>query len=271
MKLSTALFACGLAATACAQTSPDFAYQVSQNLRVVYNDSYTEVSPPGILIPRANVLTAPTAYLPSNVPANGSYVLFLIDIDVPRNGSKVNLLHWFQPNLVGEPSVLVRDNTTVGASTAVGAAYIPPTPPGGSGPHRYNFLLFAQPAGWSVPSSYLSINPPANSSARVGFNITAFVAASGLGEPIAGNYLQVLNGTAAETSSALTMTLAAATSTSSSGSEATGSLASSVIASASSTISPALSTGGAEIVHHNGKEMAAGIAMALVGAAAWML
>ena len=213
-----------------------------------------------------------------------------MDIDVPRNGSKFTLLHWLYPNLVGQPnSTLTQDNLTAGASTAVGAAYIPPTPPGGSGPHRYTFLLFEQPENWAIPSEFVTINPPADSSARIGFNITEFISASGLDEPIAANYLRVLNGTAAETSSAESMTGtaagAAATSgsmtgsmtesaamtTSSSGVEATGSLVSSAIASRSGSLPAPSPTDGAVSVRSQGREMIAGLAMAVVGAGAWML
>ena len=207
-----------------------------------------------------------------------------MDIDVDLNGSTVTLLHWFAPNLVAQPEALVRDNTTTDASSAVGAAYIPPTPPGGSGPHRYTFLLFEQPAMWAVPDAFFSINPPADTSARLNFSITDFVSQSGLGSPVAANYLRVLNGTAAETSSARTMTMAAPTATSSSGSQASGSSASSAVASASvsttaasasasaaSASASAMPTGGAMLVRSNGKEMLAGLAMAVVGAGAWMM
>jgi hypothetical protein len=123
----------------------------------------------------------------------------MIDQDVPRNGTTVTLLHWLQPALQRSAS-----NTTLvvaANSTVQGAEYRPPTPPGGSGPHRYSFILYDQPSNFSIPSEYTSVL-----STRVGFNLTAFGAAVGLGQPLAGNYLRVLNGTEAETSSAATMT-----------------------------------------------------------------
>jgi hypothetical protein len=146
--------------------------------------------------------------LPDGADQNGTYMVFMIDQDVPRNGTTFTLLHWFQTTLHRS-----MDNTSLsytmidnGMPTIEGAPYIPPTPPGGSGPHRYNIILYAQPANFSLPEQYTSISPPADTSARIGFNLTAFAAAAGLDAPIAANYLRVLNGTEAETSSAETMT-----------------------------------------------------------------
>ena len=55
MKLTCALLAAALTAFASAQSSPDFPIQVSQNLRVVYNDSNVDVTP-GVLLPRSGRL-----------------------------------------------------------------------------------------------------------------------------------------------------------------------------------------------------------------------
>ena len=226
----------------------------------------------------AALLTAPIAYIPANVTASSTYVLFLIDIDVPHQGNKVPLLHWLAPNLVAQSQLLVRDNAVTNASTSIGAGYIPPTHPANSGAHRYTFVLFEQPGNWAIPSAYASINPPANTTARIGFNITDFVAQSGLKSPIAANYLRVLNGTAAETSSASTMTMASATATSSGvasstpgGAQGSGSLIPSVVASATSLIESGTPTGGGMVCKSNGEEMMAGVATAaVVGAAAWV-
>lgn len=132
----------------------------------------------------------------------------MIDQDVPRNGTTFTLLHWFQPSLhrTDNDSALMVTMIDNNMTTVQGAPYIPPSPPGGSGPHRYNFILYTEPANFTIPEAYASISPPADTSARIGFNLTAFAAAAGLGEPVAANYLRVLNGTEAETSSAATMT-----------------------------------------------------------------
>lgn len=128
----------------------------------------------------------------------------MIDQDVPRNGTTFTLLHWFLPDLYRsmDNSSLAVTMIDDGSPSMEGAEYIPPTPPGGSGPHRYTFLLYEQPDNFTVPEDFANINPPAETADRIGFNLSAFVAAADLGEPVAANYLRVLNGTDAETSSA---------------------------------------------------------------------
>lgn len=231
------------------------------------------------------MLEAPTVYPPPGGTPNTIYVLLMIDQDVPRNDTKVNLLHWLQPNLVATSEALSFVEVVDGGSTAVGAEYIPPTPPGGSGPHAYTFLLFAQPSQWTIPAAYVTINPPADTSARIDFDVVDFVSQSGLGEPLAANYLRVLNGTGAETTSAASMTYAAATSmmSISAASEATASMstASSGAGSATTEAGPATSavasaatdsaTDGATAIRGRTNELLIGLAMGVAGAGLWML
>ena len=206
----------------------------------------------------------------------------MIDQDVPRDDTKVTLLHWLQPNFVATPETLSYIPIMDGASTAVGAEYIPPTPPGGSGPHRYTFLLFEQPSLWSIPSAFATINPPADTSARIGFDVADFVSQSGLAEPVAANYIQVLNGTAAESSSAASMTYVAPTSviSSSAASEATATTTSSAAGSATTEAgsvtsamasATASATDGAVAIRGNTKELLIGLAMGVAGAGLWMM
>ena len=216
---------------------------------------------------------------------NAIYVLLMIDQDVPRNDTKTTLLHWLQPNLVATSEALSFVDVVDGGSTAVGAEYIPPTPPGDSGPHRYTFLLFNQPSQWTIPAAYVTINPPTDTSARIGFDVVDFVSLSGLGEPVAANYLRVLNGTAAETTSAASMTYVAPTSlmSSSASSDATASMSmtSSAAGSVTTEAGPATSTvasaatasatDGATAVRSITNELLIGLAMGVAGAGLWML
>jgi phosphatidylethanolamine-binding protein len=225
-------------------------------------------------------------------------MLFMIDQDVPRNGTTFTLLHWFQPDLHRTMDnstlsvIMIDDNTT----SIQGAPYIPPTPPGGSGPHRYNFILYAQPPNFTLPSQYASINPPASTADRIGFNLTAFAAAANLQQPIAANYLRVLNGTESETSSAETATgtvgvaptesptvIASTTDTEAAASassaatqtgtamETTASETGSGTAEASSPAETASSGSGAVgAFGTGGKDLLMGIALAVVGAGMFM-
>ncbi|MBE7181663.1 MAG: hypothetical protein INR71_10740, partial [Terriglobus roseus] len=72
-------------------------------------------------------------------------------------------------------------------------------------------LLYEQPDDFAIPEAYdylesPDINTPEGAMVRVGFNLSNFAEAANLGEPIAANYMRVLNGTEAETSSAATIT-----------------------------------------------------------------
>ena len=210
----------------------------------------------------AGVLRAPSVARPANSSVHATYHLLLIDQDVPLNSTaKTTLLHWFAPNLTS-----TADNSTLRLTNAasapaggapVGAPYQSPTPPAGSGPHRYTFVLFAQPANFSVPASYGNVNPPNESSARRGFNVTDFVGASGLAAPLAANYLRVLNGTAEETSSAIPTT-------------GTMVMTGSATASASATAGSSASTAGAAEGWGTGGSVGSWL-LGAVGALLWMV
>jgi phosphatidylethanolamine-binding protein len=238
-----------------------------------------------------DVLEAPNVSLPEDGVTNQGYVVIMIDQDVPAQaadpsapeGSRTTILHWLQPNLIATEDILTVDVTMEAASTAIGAPYRPPTPPGGDIAHRYTFLLFEQPDNWAIPAEYSGINPPSesNPSAIFGFNITEFMAASGLAEPLAANFLRVINGTEEASSSASTETLTSMPSTTTEGSEAsatesgtetTGSEAS---ATASETSAAATETAAAEdgamAMRGNTREVVIGLAMGVAGAGLWML
>ena len=132
----------------------------------------------------------------------------LVDQDVDIGEAKrVQLLHYFQPNLVGVNRAMTiqspETNSTVNASIP-STEYLPPTPPGGDGPHRYTILLFEQPEDFAVPSEYASFIPPNEVTNRFPFDIAGFVKAAGLDVAIGANWFEVLNGTAEETQIALT-------------------------------------------------------------------
>lgn len=115
----------------------------------------------------------------------------MVDSDVPRNGTRVELLHWLVSN------VTVTDNATLTFPTPGEASYRPPTPPGGDVPHAYTFILYEQPDNFSIPEEFTDVLQT-----RVFFNTSAFVAAAGLSEPaVAANWIQVQNltGTATTT------------------------------------------------------------------------
>jgi phosphatidylethanolamine-binding protein (PEBP) family uncharacterized protein len=120
----------------------------------------------------------------ANGPNRG--VLLMVDLDVPRNGTRVQLLHWMAANV------------TLGSSNSSGATplnipvgvvpYLQPSPPVGDVPHAYTFIVFPQPANFSVPAQYADL-----AQNRVGFNTSQFLKDAGLGQAIAANYIRVQN------------------------------------------------------------------------------
>lgn len=119
--------------------------------------------------------------------SNSRYIVFMIDLDVPRNDTKVPFLHWYQPGLKVDRKT---GKLHIPNSNHLDQAeYYPPSPPPGP-EHRYVELLFDQPQHYTMPSEfkkYLDKKP----STRVGFDIGEFVKAADLKRPIAGNWFLV--------------------------------------------------------------------------------
>lgn len=229
-----------------------------------------------------DILVAPTIFGPASATKQGTYIALLIDEDVDSGeAGRVQLLHYFQPNLVGTTKALTIASNITTASTIPSTEYLPPTPPGGDGPHRYTFLLFAQPQDFAIPEAYSSFIPPADVYARFPFDIEGFVKAAGLAEPVAANWFRVLNGTAEETRVALTSTGApeatsastanSATATTTGSSSATTSSGPSS-ATAAATSSSSSSNNAAGLISSKGvKELIIGLLLGVLGAGLWTL
>ncbi|KIX02555.1 uncharacterized protein Z518_08496 [Rhinocladiella mackenziei CBS 650.93] len=217
--------AAALAAAVNAQSAPGFPVQVEDNFRVYFESPTTEVDPPGELLPREDTLVEPTALGPADSTRTRTFMLFLVDQDVTTSdGSTVQLLHYFQPNLSGASEVLFNDATTENATTAPSVDYLPPTPPAGDGPHSYTFLLYPQPEDFSIPDSFSSFFPPEDTNARFPFDMAGFAEAANLGAPAGANWFQVENGEASPSSTSTASDSAsstASTSASTSASEST--------------------------------------------------
>ncbi|KAF2728441.1 PEBP-like protein [Polyplosphaeria fusca] len=170
-----------------ADTGPGFPFQVAQSLNVSFGSN--NVSPAGELIPRPETADPPSISTPIFTSA-GRAVLFMVDSDVPRNGTRVQLLHWLASNVTLSPT----DNRTLSVPGTPEAAYRQPSPPVGDTSHAYTFILFPQPEGFSIPSQFQDVLE-----SRVFFNISGFVQAAGLGDALAGNYIRVQNLTGSAT------------------------------------------------------------------------
>ncbi|KAF1920409.1 phosphatidylethanolamine-binding protein [Ampelomyces quisqualis] len=178
-----------LVTTTSAQSAPGFPVSASTPLTVVYGNN--TVSPPGELIPRGE-----TAQPPRISPRtwagdeNGarSAVLLMVDLDVPRNGTRVQLLHWLATDVTRATANSSSESALLISSAPV--PYLQPSPPVGDVPHSYTFILFAQPANFSIPAQYAEL-----AQNRVGFNTSQFLKDAGVAESSAlgANYIRVQN------------------------------------------------------------------------------
>ncbi|KAF1844066.1 PEBP-like protein [Cucurbitaria berberidis CBS 394.84] len=184
-----------LLAAVVAQTAPGFPIKASEELSVNYGTN--TISPPGERVPRND-----TALPPSNITiptwptrANRTQlaVLLLVDLDVPRNNTRVQLLHWLATN-ISIPAALAPPGRQLQLSLASNdtnpdaVPYLQPSPPPGDVPHSYTFVLFAQPADFALPVQYANLTGN-----RVGFNTSQFVTDTRLGSAVAANWFTVQN------------------------------------------------------------------------------
>ncbi|OAK95278.1 PEBP-like protein [Phaeosphaeriaceae sp. SRC1lsM3a] len=173
-----------------AQTAPGFPVSASSSLTVAYGNN--TVSPPGELIPRGETAQPPSISASTwrsdergPVPA----VLLMVDLDVPRNGSRVQLLHWLGTNV----TLSSGNSLVVGSSFA---PYLQPSPPVGDVPHSYTFIVFVQPRNFSIPAQYANL-----AQTRVPFNTSQFLSDAGIkpSDAIGANYIRVQNLTGSAT------------------------------------------------------------------------
>ena len=207
-------------------------YKFRQTLRFTDRNNAEAQTAPVITVPTSS-LVGPNG----QVDPNQRFMVFMIDEDVVQQGIRTTFLHWLQPDMaVAGPAVpaaggimppsapgsstssalaqsmaagmsqlavappqraIAGANTT--PPTAVGQTdYLPPGPPPGP-PHRYVYVLYAQPQGFTVPQCFQNVlsvpgNPQANIQNRLGFDINQFIAASNVRtRPIAGSYLRAQN------------------------------------------------------------------------------
>ncbi|OCL02967.1 PEBP-like protein [Glonium stellatum] len=173
-----------------AQTPVGFSPNVTAHLDVIF--SSVAVTPPGMNLTKAAVAKQPTIGT-SDEALNGTYLFVMLDIDVPASftggaaGTRGVNLHAMLTGFKSSGQTM--SGTYILSSVATSpASYLAPAPPAEAPPHPHKYveLLFEQPANWAVPSSQQSAV-----SNRLGFNLTQFTVAAGLGSPIRANYFQV--------------------------------------------------------------------------------
>lgn len=150
---------------------------------------------PGQLLPKSRTQTAPNLTIaPANMTAflKKEYTLVMVDAWTPGyTDPRGQICHWIVNG------VTIQDHTVLTHGSVQVEHYRGPSPPSGSGPHRYAILLYAQqfptvppPQGFPIPNN------------DTGFcHLTDYVKASNIGPLIAGTYFTVEEGVATFTPS----------------------------------------------------------------------
>ncbi|KAJ3993530.1 phosphatidylethanolamine-binding protein [Lentinula boryana] len=209
-------------AFAAAKIVPDVlsSFNPAALLGVEFTDPSTNQSvnvTPGILLSMEQTMKEPQFFLTANVtiPSTIPYVLVIVDPDapMPQNNTESQFRH-----MLGGDFHVDNSSKLVNTSAAL-SDFVNPTPPVGSGPHRYVILAFIQPADFnSTAPKLVNASTPRNN-----FNLTTFGEAVNLGSPIAGTYF--LTGPSSNsTNSSATTSSTSPSSSSSSTATSSGSL-----------------------------------------------
>lgn len=185
---------------------PDFLPSFQPKALLAVNYGAGDIQP-GQKYTKEQVGSAPTLTIHSSSPLAGSFVLAMLDADVPNSKISKPNRHWLLTNVtVGQDSVV--SNATAMSTSR----YWGPWPPSGSGPHRYVIMLYAQPSDFNTPAEFAKTDLPVEP-----MDWNAYVSDSHLGELVAANYIQVEEGSATasifSTAPVVSSTLAAASTT----------------------------------------------------------
>ncbi|KAF5316718.1 hypothetical protein D9619_006566 [Psilocybe cf. subviscida] len=137
----------------------------------------------GVQLPRNATAGPPTFSVVGSV-GRGPFVVAAVDLDAPtpQIRTSAQIRHFLGGNFVFESirTPLLLTNTTPALSE-----FRQPTPPAGSDPHRYVFLLFEQSRAFNTQTLVNSTTSIAM------FSIGNFAKAVGLGQPIGGTFMLV--------------------------------------------------------------------------------
>ncbi|KAF8812284.1 PEBP-like protein [Phlegmacium glaucopus] len=158
-------------------------------LNVSFADTATKQSinvVPGVLLSTEQTAIEPKFSLGTSSAAlpTTPFVLVIVDPDAPtpQAPTLADFLHFLGGGFTVDSTTRQLTN-----NTAALMEFFPPSPPAGSDPHRYPVLLFNQPSNFNTVAPTL-VNA---STPRTSFNLSSFVQAVKLGDPLAGNYFLV--------------------------------------------------------------------------------
>ncbi|KAK7676370.1 hypothetical protein QCA50_020674 [Cerrena zonata] len=162
------------------------------NPSVLFEVTFPQTSGPavnlhaGIQLPRNATVGPPQFSVRDSFlsPAR-SFVVAMVDLDAPtpQTPTAAQIRHFLGGDFHPDGS---RTRTEkLSNTTAAISNFLQPTPPAGSDPHRYVFLLFNQPQGFDQQTAVTATTSIAN------FNISQFASEVGLGNPIGGTFMLV--------------------------------------------------------------------------------
>ncbi|KAJ7055970.1 PEBP-like protein [Mycena amicta] len=139
----------------------------------------------GINVERNDTAIQPIFHLIPNPGVNvgpGPFVVATVDPDAPtpQDPTEAQVRHFLAGNFFLHEGLGLLKNNTPAVSN-----WRQPTPPAGSDAHRYIFLVFHQSPAFAHQQLVNATTSVDN------FNISAFAAAVGLGNPIAGTFMKV--------------------------------------------------------------------------------
>ncbi|KAH0586633.1 hypothetical protein H2248_007851 [Termitomyces sp. 'cryptogamus'] len=141
----------------------------------------------GVQLPR-NATAGPPTFGAIGDIGNGPFVIATVDPDAPtpQDPTEAQIRHFLGPNYFTQSLQNGQDHVEALVNrTPALSEFKQPTPPAGSDAHRYIFLLFNQPDMFNAQRLVTATTPIDL------FNISAFAAATGLGDPIAGTFMRV--------------------------------------------------------------------------------
>lgn len=111
-----------------------------------------------------------------------------IDAPFPSFGVLGPILHWIQPGLQPTPLQDQPNSFKLKNTAPFVANYIGPAPPPGSSPHRYIFMLYEQPAGFSGAKYAPADGKNLGNMHRMRYDLDAWEKEISLGPILAANY-----------------------------------------------------------------------------------
>jgi len=139
----------------------------------------------GIQLPRNATAIHPTFSISQAIlPPTDAFVVAMVDLDAPtpQTPTSAQIRHFLGGDFHPTPGI---GSERLVNTTAAISGFLQPTPPAGSDPHRYVFLLFKEPRGFDKQTFVNSTTSIAN------FNISQFAIETGLGSPLGGSFIRV--------------------------------------------------------------------------------